>query len=528
MREDHWDDDAVDAAAHGLEEDDDPPGIQRPPLSLVTGRVRPDVEEVSWPGGLDDQHDAAMWLFGSRDDQGRRVGGRLPHARWSPLHDAWMVLQDDATWRPMPEAEMLDLATAQLRRARTIKRNREGEPVKHPDGGDVLIPMRLTDSKVAGVLAFARRHWGVKQKDGSSEWPPPPGVPFRDGMLLEPDGQTIRPIRPSDAVTHRLPCDAPTTEATPLLDAWARSAWGGELWTECLTVYLRWLGATLLWEGTLMHRALYLYGLRGRGKSVLLKVTEDLFPPALVSNVEPGAVGNFDAEPLAKAQVNVCDDLTKAERWAEGAFKTAVTGGLLRIDRKFRPQVAVRPRAGWIMGGNIPPDLRDPAVSRRVVLLYFGGKEWIGKGKSAAGIVRNLHEQIVKTEGGALVLRAIRAHLARVNEDLVTPDAFAHFIEEAERLNPVHAFVEDHLPPDPSAKDVRRSDVYEAYKAYCARNGNRPLAAQSFAPALGAEGIYMRETNGSFKVVGRRLIQPEPEMGPSQAAAAQGYFYNQD
>ena len=487
------------------------PPLGPPPRLALASPSSSDVVVVSWPGGLDDQHDAAMWLFGERSESGARMGGVLPHARWSPLHDAWMVLQPDQTWRPLPDPEMCDLATGHLRRVRAVKRDRNGDPMLDEDGGVVVVPMRLTDAKVAGVLAFGRRHWGVRQKDGSSEWPSPPGVPFRGGLLLEPDGHTIRPIRASDAVAYLLPCGAPSDDTTPLLDAWARSAWGDDLWEECLSVYLRWLGATLLWEGASMHRALYLYGLAGRGKSVLLKVTEALFPPGLVAAVEPGAVGGFDFEPLARAQVNICDDITKAERWADGAFKTSVTGGLLRIDRKYRPQVNVRPRAGWIMAGNVPPDLRDPAVARRVVLLYFGGKAWAGRGASATGIDRELHERIVQSEGGAIVLRAVRAHVAGRGADIMTPAPFAGHVEAAMRLDPVASFVAEHLPADPDADPVRRSIVYQAYKEFCAVNGNKPLSSQNFAPALDAHEIATGERGGCVCVLGRRLVPVERE-----------------
>lgn len=505
-------------AGFGEEEEDFAPPQTGPRLAEATKAS--DVEIVSWDGGLNDQNDAAAWLFGVRLESGARQGGKLPHARWSPIHDAWMVLQADNTWRPMPDSEMSDLATGHLRRVRSVKYGKDGKPAHHPEGGIVITPMVLTDAKMSGILAFGRRHWSVRQQDGSNEWPAPPGVPFRDGMLLERDGVTIRPIRPSDAVAHVLPCDAPRVTETPLLDDWARSAWGDDLWEECLTIYLRWLGATLLWEGASMHRALYLYGLAGRGKSVLLKVTEALFPPALVATVEPGAVGNFDAEPLAVAQVNVCDDITKAERWADGAFKTSVTGGLLRIDRKYRPQVSVRPRAGWIMAGNVPPDLRDPAVSRRVALLYFGGKAWATKRASAPGIDRHLHDRIVKNEGGALVLRAVRAHLEHRDADLMTPEAFSSHVEAAERLNPVAAFIAEHLPADPEGGNVRRGIAYSSYKAYCAMNGNKPLASQTFGIALNEHQVEQALRSGYWVLVGRRLVPVEAEMTAEEYARA--------
>jgi len=329
-------------------------------------------------------------------------------------------------------------------------------------------------------------------------------VPFSDGMMILRDG-TKRAIRPADGVTSVLTQPSPTSDATPMLDEWARNMWGAKGPAVTRTL-MQWLGATLLWEATKHHKAIVMYGVAGCGKSTFLKVVAGLFPTksAAISHVQPGDTGEFAATGLVASQINLCDELTKTGPWDAGYYKSAVTGSQIEVNRKHKDPVSVRPRAGWIIASNTMPDIRHESVEQRTILIHCEGKQWRG----AEGEVKDIDRAILDSEAGAIVLRAIRTYAETGTIDRVElNDALR---DEAKRYDPVVSFLADVLTVAPGEM-TERGLAYQAYRRHCQANGHQGvLASPKWITALREAGVKMLEKyNGKPRIIDRKLIEEE-------------------
>jgi len=450
---------------------------------------------VDWPAS--DHAEAGRLLFGERGQDGILPHpGALGRLVYSLRHGCWLRLDDVGIWREEPKARVRTMAEEWLGRVRIVRVNGKGETEKKQ------IPR--SDAMVRGILNSGRDRVTLE----ASEWPTPPGVVWADGVLTGPD-LVSRPLTGYDGATYAMSWPCPKGPVSlPLFDAYTASLWGDSV-KEYRMIFYQWLGATLAGQATKYQRALLLYGRRGRGKSVLLEIVKSLFPAQAQTGIEPGAGGRFDAAGLARSQVNVIFDVRQTEHWAEGWFKSAVVGDTVDIERKGVDRETIKPKAGWIMGTNFLPDIRDPAVERRIVLLHCDGQEY---GDDNPASDPNLAETIRREEGAGIVWRALEhfAAMRQLNRRYSIPALAQDLLQEARRYDPLISFLEDVLVPDPGRISVTSDQAYEAFVRHCKRVGNPAMSGAKFGTRLREAGVAKVKRSVMF-IVDRRLMEPEQE-----------------
>lgn len=119
-------------------------------------------------------------------------------------------------------------------------------------------------------------------------------------------------------------------------------------------------------------QAAWWYGKAGSGKSTLAELVEAMHRQAVRINLE--TLGDrFSLEPLIGASLILVDEV-ECEKWAEGRFKTVVSGNGIGIDRKNEKALAsYHSRAKWIITSNGAPFVRDKSdgVWRRLTVVQW-------------------------------------------------------------------------------------------------------------------------------------------------------------
>lgn len=119
-------------------------------------------------------------------------------------------------------------------------------------------------------------------------------------------------------------------------------------------------------------RAAWWHGAAGSGKSTLAEIVEAMQGHVARLNLE--TLGDtFSLEPLIGANLILVDEV-ECERWAEGRFKTLVSGNGIGINRKHQKQLAsYRSSAKWIFTSNSEPFIRDKSngVWRRLDVVHW-------------------------------------------------------------------------------------------------------------------------------------------------------------
>jgi phage/plasmid-associated DNA primase len=99
-------------------------------------------------------------------------------------------------------------------------------------------------------------------------------------------------------------------------------------------------------------QAAWWHGVAGSGKSTLAEIVEAMHRQVARCNLKLG--DRFSLEPMIGASLILVDEV-ECEKWAEGRFKTMVSGNGIGIDRKNQKQLAsYHSTAKWIITSTRP------------------------------------------------------------------------------------------------------------------------------------------------------------------------------
>ena len=257
------------------------------------------------------------------------------------------------------------------------------------------------------------------------------------------------------------------------------------------------------------HALFFCYGTGANGKSVLLNTIANIlgdFHTSAPADLFLESYGNEHPTGLAGlrgARLVTATETDHGKRWAEAKVKL-LTGGD-RIAARFMRQdyFEFTPQFKLIVAGNHKPTLRavDEAIRRRLHLIPFTvtippderddrlseklRAEW-------SGILAWMIEGAV--EWGLTGLRPPEAVRAATDEYLEAEDALGQWIAEACMTSANNTASATHL--------------YEAWRTWCERTGEKPGTQRSFSQLLLDKG-YIREKTRTGRVF--RGICPRPE-----------------
>lgn len=252
------------------------------------------------------------------------------------------------------------------------------------------------------------------------------------------------------------------------------------------------MGACLAGLATRYQRALILYGWKGNdGKSVLIKVTQSLFPADALAAAAPKHLSQrFGPADLVGKDLNAVADIPGDVLEDTTELMQAVTGDRMRADRKNRDSVTFVPKAGHIFSCNKLPGTKNQTDGfwRRFMVLMM--THAFTKEERDQYLDKKLLAEIPGILAWALagVPRLLKAG------DYTVPPSTARLMNVwRTESDPVRMFyteccvapvtpewdVNEHRSEVP-IRGTTPADLYAAYTEWAGRAGHKPMSAASF------------------------------------------------
>lgn len=233
-------------------------------------------------------------------------------------------------------------------------------------------------------------------------------------------------------------------------------------------------GYTLLGD-TRHELGAWLIGGGGNGKSTFANVVSSLHSNPVSMSLD--ALDGFKLNGIIGASLVYCDETPR--KIDEERLKTLISGGLVRVDRKYRDDLSFRPTAKWIVSGNALPALSDHSDGfwRRWVIFPFTVKP--------ATVQPLLAETIIDEElSGVLnwALAGLKKLLERGRFPTLSPLMLEARDQGKKETNSVLGWWLDMEPQEVDNVDAGtdKDIVYRSYQAWAKRNGSSPVAAPKF------------------------------------------------
>lgn len=254
------------------------------------------------------------------------------------------------------------------------------------------------------------------------------------------------------------------------------------------------LGASLVGQATRYQRAIVNIGEGGEGKSTLVSIVSQAFPPGSVEAIAPQDWGQeYRRAMLAGKLLNIVAELPEADIIESEAFKAIITGDPI-VGRHIREApFTFSPRAGHLFAANRLPGTNDQSEGfwRRLIVLRYNRRfandpecdPEIGAKIVAAELPLVVAWML---EGAARIMRD-RAHtLPGSHTDEL--DAWRGAADQ------VRAFLLECTEEDALHFGTAASVVYTAYQRWAQRSGHRAVSSTKFGMRMKAVGKVASHT----------------------------------
>lgn len=322
--------------------------------------------------------------------------------------------------------------------------------------------------------------------------PVPDVINFRNG-LLNWRSKELAAHDPSVPTTVQLPGSWDSGADCPTFDRYL---------TEVLpadTVPVVWeLIGYLLYSGNPLHKAVMLTGTGRNGKGTLLRTLTTLLGMRNITTVSLYDLAHTRFAPAALfgKLANIAGDIDGTYMENTAVFKAITGGDMINTEYKGRDRFDFRPWAVPVFSANKVPASADATagyLSRWLVINFphsFVGREdrWLDARLTTADELAGIARKGIEALPGLL-------QRGDFPETESTRQALAEF---SRRVDQVRTWIDDCTVSDPEHWSYR-TELYEAYKQWAARDGHRPVRATEFydrLEALGLEPVTRRGQRG--------------------------------
>ena len=245
------------------------------------------------------------------------------------------------------------------------------------------------------------------------------------------------------------------------------------------------------------EKALLMVGEGANGKSTLLNIYGNLIGEENRSAVPLEMFGNRHyIVNLYNKLVNISIESNAKSEVYDSTFKAVISGDEVEADQKYIPGIKFRPYCKLIFALNNMPRVNDKTMAfyRRLLILKFN-KEFQGANNN-----KELKYELIKELDGVFLWCLEGLKRLTENNGFIDTDEMIENIEEY-RLdnNNVLVFVKEECALMPG-ESTTKWDLYEAFKDWCARSGNKPLGKKNFGTEFGCPSgsTVAMETNPLF------------------------------
>ena len=402
------------------------------------------------------------------------------------------VYDEDSVWTSVPGPAWTRVDKIELRRLAQDYAGMFKRAGKDKDGEDKVAPIRLSSAQCKGVATAC----AVRVYRSGFFSDAPIGAAFRGSFArVDDDRVVVEDLTPD----HRVRSDHVSEYELPLRGAKAlatmsllRETWAGCSDLEDRIEYLfEWLGLALVGMSTRFKDSPLLVGLKDTGKSRVLDMITNCFPPSSRRAVALHAMSHpYDRAHLSGGRINTVAELPSRDL-LDGESAKAILSGDPVSARQPRGEVFMwRPRCAHVFAANeLPPSL-DRALMGRFVLLNCPNVV------PAARQDRNLIEKLAaETPAVArLALDALPAVLRR--GQLLRPGTSESLSTQWASLgDSVAGWASENVRSPVADQSTGSMELYRHYRSWCGDHGHRPVASPKWKARLEDYGFAPRRTN---------------------------------
>lgn len=247
-----------------------------------------------------------------------------------------------------------------------------------------------------------------------------------------------------------------------------------------------------------IQRFLVLTGQAGTGKSILIRIIENIIGKKNISNISLQQLNErFFPSSLLGKTLNSCADIpSKAMDTVDGIKKATGEDNII-YERKGKDAKSFRSYAKLLFSANEIPvniDEKSEAIYRRMMILRIDRKPK----KADAGLWNKIEPEIDYVMYQSLL--ALR-RLYKNGDISVSENSNRSVLELYETADNVLAFINDCLVKDSEGR-VKQSELYKDYKQYCDDTGRNPVSVFGFNKNLRNKGYSTVQIHGNTHYMG--------------------------
>lgn len=460
------------------------------------------------------RHSFPCTQFGNADRLVYYFGGSI---RYCPQWKAWFVW-DGRRWMKSAEELVQNMA---YQTVRMIRNEKDGVSEKDLSAEEVSkIKEAIRDWARRSETAHQQAAM-VKIATSKPELHVTPEQFDRDPMLFNVQNGTIDlrsgkllSHRRDDLITSVSPVIYDPDAKCPIFEAFLRRIFGDD--DEVIDFMQRALGYAL--TGCVSEKVLFTLDGRGdNGKTSLLEIVKDVQGKDYSGtvNIETLTKKGSESERLHTiAELHgkrfvTASEAEEGEALRESFIKHLTGMGRLKGRHLYSSAFEFDPVFKIFLDANHKPRIQssDPAIWNRQRLIPF--KVSIPRAEQD----RQLKDKL-RSESSGILAWLVQGALLWQKYGLGYPTAIAQATDEYRaEMDAIHQFVQDCCETGADYR-VNPTDVYDAYKTWCGRQGCPPLAPNAFGSKLSQRGYETQKSNGGRWRVGIRLKDTVSQFDP--------------
>lgn len=326
---------------------------------------------------------------------------------------------------------------------------------------------------------------------------------INDGMLSSHSPDVYSTIRLNVNYNPGAKCDKWVKTVSEILD-------GDQGKIETLQEYF----GLCLTKEVKYQKAMFMLGEGSNGKSTVLFILENLIGDENRTAIALEMLGNpHYVANLHNKLVNISIETNAKSEVYDAMFKAIVTGDTVEADQKFKPPFHFRPYCKLIYALNNMPRVNDKTIAfyRRLLILKFN-RQFQGVGDN-----KSLKFELLEELDGIFLwcLEGLKRLTAR--KDFAPTKEMLENVEEYRRENNnVLVFVEEECVLDPLVVIVKVT-LYDAFKDWCVRSGNKPLSKKKFGTELAKQFPQIKEVRTTDERSWEGITLVNPTIGARRA-----------
>ena len=309
--------------------------------------------------------------------------------------------------------------------------------------------------------------------------------------ILDMDSGELLPHSPNFVSLIKYPVDYNPYATCPIwercMDEWME----GDEKDKKKLLLQQFAGYTI--TSSMLHdKALFLVGDGGNGKSTFVDTIASVIGHDAVSHIDLESLyGQYGMHGLIGKRLNIIEEVHN-NYYQSNKLKKLISGEMVTIDIKYKPQFTFRPQAKFIFAVNQMPRVDDTstATERRMCVVHFKNNFRDNPNRQLRSDMGLLHKEL---SGILNWMLAGITNLVKEKDFVITKEQTQMLAEYRQENSSVEGFISECLDFDDKERSMEVRQLYEEYKSWCTKDGRKFKANIAFTKEMRAFAIKTKK-----------------------------------